>query len=144
MMTSGTDDNMGFYNISKYLHFITQRGIRKSMLIIPQQNYNKFLNLVETLLKNSFFYVMTFDDATINWKQILTLNNSTNVISNDLKFDDFGRIIEHYDLQGKITVNIHAILYLQNINPMGYAPPSRIWIHGNHQRYFFFYWEIAL
>ena len=97
-----TGDNLGFDNISNNLHFVTQRGIRKSTLIMPQENYKNFLNFAETLLKNSFFYLMTFDESTklIKWRQILTMNNSTQVISNDLKFDDYGRIIEYYDLQG--------------------------------------------
>ena len=103
MMDSKTDDNLESYlQIRKHLQFITQRGIRKSTLIMPQENYTNFLNLAETLLKNSFFYLMTFDESTklIKWRQILTMNNSTQVISNDLKFDDYGRIIEYYDLQG--------------------------------------------
>ena len=97
-----TGDNLGFDNISNNLHFVTQRGIRKSTLIMPQENYKNFLNFAETLLKNSFFYLMTFDESTklIKWRQILTMNNSTQVISNDLRFDDYGRIIEYYDLQG--------------------------------------------
>ena len=122
MMDSKTDDNLGSYlQIRKHLQFITQRGIRKSTLIMPQENYTNFLNLAETLLKNSFFYLMTFDESTklIKWRQILTMNNSTQVISNDLKFDDYGRIIEYYDLQG-ITYRKERIEL--NLGVLGFRP----------------------
>ena len=116
-MNSKTDDNLGSYSISKHLQFITQRGIQKSTLIMPQENYTNFLNFAETLLKNSFFYLMTFDESTklIKWRQILTMNNSTQVISNDLKFDDYGRIIEYYDLQGISYQNAKKQFYLRGI-----------------------------
>jgi hypothetical protein len=43
---------------------------------------------------------MTVDANNISkWRQIITFDN-VQVISNDLKFDDLGRIVEDYDLRG--------------------------------------------
>ena len=87
-------------SFEKYFQYIHGRKIQQSILIIGEENYTNYTEALATFRETSFHYLMTVDTNNITkWRQILTFGNDQ-VISNDLKFDDFGRIIEDYDLQG--------------------------------------------
>ena len=87
-------------SFEKYFQYIQGRKIQQSILIIGEENYSNYSEALATFRETSFHYLMTVDANNITkWRQIITFDNGQ-VISNDLKFDDFGIIIEDYDLQG--------------------------------------------
>lgn len=87
-------------SFEKYFQYIHERKIQQSILIVEEENYINYTEALATFSKTSFHYLMTVDANNITkWRQIITFDNGQ-VINNDLKFDDFGIIIEDYDLQG--------------------------------------------
>lgn len=120
------DQEMDFailqFNLSKtehYLNYIHTRKIRRSLIILPSDELEIFLRDVENLMENSYFYLASLhEEKSLKWHFVITLKHSSHVIVNDLIFDEQGRIIEKYDLQGHqiVATSLSWSPYIKNEN----------------------------
>ena len=88
-------------SFEKFLEYNQGRKIQQSIFIIGEENFGNYTEALAMFQKSSLHYLMTVDAYNITkWRQMITFENSPKVIDNELRFDEFGRIIEDYDLQG--------------------------------------------
>ena len=81
------------------LNAIKLRKIRKSLLVIPKQiNDIQLLKELQIMQGNAFFYLAYPGNGKTEFKQIISLSNNTQTIVTDIQFNQFGQIIENYDL----------------------------------------------
>ena len=90
-----------------YLDLLTKTEVMSATLILPQpltSDEKKMILLkLEMLAKNTFFYWIFIegeDSGEIVWNRVITLSNVKQVVTNKLNFNDFGHIVEDYDMQG--------------------------------------------
>ena len=108
-----SNDNLT--NANEIFEMINQRRILKTILVI---NANQRITLhteLGKIMKNSLFFVLLVDNDSnrkYQWKRVLTLNNESKVVTNDLDFDKDGRIIEKYNLEA-----LHLISITQSYEP---------------------------
>ena len=92
---------------NKYLDFIVATKIMSSVVIcIGTEQRERFEEINFELQENSrnaFFYWIGTDRSKleiISWKQILSVKNSKQTLTNEVKFDRHGRIVKQQDMQG--------------------------------------------
>ena len=92
---------------NKYLELIVATKIMSSVVIcIGAQQRERFEEINFALQENSrnaFFYWIGIGGSKLgmmDWKQILSVKNSMQTLSNELKFDRHGRIVKKQDMQG--------------------------------------------
>ena len=90
--------------LNKYFGYIHQRITKRSIFITGEKNIDSFTKILKSFEKSSLFYLMTIESNFTHWRQIITFNDSPKVVSNHLKFNKNGTIIEEYDLQGAEVV----------------------------------------
>ena len=90
-----------FQSLKLELEAIKLRKIRKSLLLIPTPVDE--VSLFEELQKlqgSAFFYLAYPGPEKTEFKQVISLLNNTKTIVSDLRFNQFGHIIEEYNLEG--------------------------------------------
>ena len=108
---------------SEYLHLLTKTKIMSSILVFAEPATPGQVNAIklqmETLTKNTFFYWTWVDNSNTRksiWNRVITMDNVPQVVINELKFNQFGHIVEDYDMQGlhimSTTVSWPPYIYL--------------------------------
>lgn len=88
-------------NIPEILQIAQKRRIQRSILVTPESQLDLVKKHADDLAQNAFIYLLTYENENYKWRQIITMNNSTMAIFNDIQFDELsGRMIENYNLQG--------------------------------------------
>ena len=88
-------------NVEQILNLAQKRKIQRSILILPETKLGLLKEHADDLQQNAFIYLLTYDlNENYQWKQMITMNNSTLSIINDILFDEMGNMIENYNLQG--------------------------------------------
>ena len=84
--------------ILEVLHLNTRL---KSIIVINKSDFTTFKMKAKYFSKNSYFYLLLVSPGpSFVWYDFMILNNVTKTISNKLKFNPSGQIIEDYDLNG--------------------------------------------
>ncbi len=81
---------------------ILNRRILKSILVTKQSNLDCLEQFLQQSKKSSSFYLALeqIQNSPLKWFHFLTLQNSSQVVKNQVTFDDFGRIKKIHNLQG--------------------------------------------
>ena len=92
------DKNKNLQSIFKIIH---QHKIQKSILILNKNNIQSFRQEAEKFGKNAYFYLLEKHKLYVfNWYIVITFNGSFKIITNEIKFNNNGQIIENYNLNG--------------------------------------------
>jgi hypothetical protein len=90
-----------------YLELISITKIRSSIFVIVEPLENNVVQEIRKLLskisENVYFYLLYTEETSeprIMWEKLITLKHNPQVVSNELHFDSFGRMVEEYDMQG--------------------------------------------
>ena len=90
-----------------YLDLLTKTEVMSSTLILPEvltsDQKKMIMSKLEKLAKSTFFYWAFPEDkhsGKIVWNRVITLVNVKQVVTNKLNFNQFGHIVEDYDMQG--------------------------------------------
>ena len=83
------------------LESIKSRKIKKSLLLIPSQvDEERMMKKLQELKGNAFFYLAYPGSTKTKFKQVISLSDNDQTIISDIEFNQFGFIIEDYNLQG--------------------------------------------
>ena len=106
------------------LSFIKTRKIKKSLLLIPRQiNETLLMTKLQDLKGNAFFYLAYPGITETKFKQVISLADTERVVVSDIEFNQFGHVIEEYNLQG-INIASYSLswapyLALKDCNSLG-------------------------
>ena len=75
---------------------------QKTIIAIAEARVDEFLKIEKNFGKNSYFYLMTYDEKANNfqWYTFITLLQSKDVIMNLIHFNENGAAIENFDMKG--------------------------------------------
>lgn len=75
---------------------------QKTIIAIPETRVEEFKAVEKGFGKNSYFYLMTYDEKKDNfkWHTFMTFHHSNDIIMNPIHFDENGFANEDYDMQG--------------------------------------------
>ena len=84
------------------LEKISNQKRQKAILVIQDEDLENFKFQLTTFGKNSFFYLLVTNDesTSVSWHKVITLTDYSDFIMNEIIFDDYGRVVESYDLNG--------------------------------------------
>ena len=99
------------FNINAWDHYVSivsQTRVRSGILVIVEpvliNHEDVILTKLQTYSENSYFYMVykrqRQEDNSSNWDKVITLRNYYHPIINPIEFDNFGRMITKYDLNG--------------------------------------------
>ena len=78
---------------------IQKRRVQKSLLLIPNEiNEVVLLDELQMITGNAFFYVAYPSEDVVKFKQVIILSNNSRASVTDVTFNQFGHIIENYNL----------------------------------------------
>ena len=90
-----------------YLELIAKTKIKSSIFVIlepiTKSEIQKLSDYLSQMSENVYFYLCYIEDITdpsLEWRQFITLKHNPQVVSNEVHFQQSGRIIEKYDMQG--------------------------------------------
>ena len=89
-----------------YVSIVSQTKVKSGILVIVEpisiNHEDVILTKLQTFSENSYFYMVykRQDDNSSNWNKVITLRNYYHSIINPIEFDNFGRMITKYDLNG--------------------------------------------
>ena len=90
-----------------YLRLISKTKIKTSIFVIIQPITKADIIIIKDSLslisENVYFYLCYIENRSEpmpEWKKILTLKHDSQVVSNEVRFDRSGKMIEEYNMQG--------------------------------------------
>ena len=91
-----------------YLSIVSQTKIKSGILVIVEpisiHHEDAILTRLQNFSENSYFYMVykrqRQENNSSNWDKVITLRNYYHPIINPIEFDNFGRMITKYDLNG--------------------------------------------
>ena len=120
-ISNGPESTTEFDNA---LESIKLRKIKKSLLLITGQvDENQLMAKLQELQGNAFFYLIYPGSTKTNFKQIISLSHTQHTIVSDIKLNQFGFIMEDYNLQGinivSYTLSWAPFFVLEDCNDFG-------------------------
>ena len=96
------------YSWDYYLSILSQTKVKSGILVIVESisinHEDLIIDKLQTFSENSYFYMLykrlRQEDNSSNWDKVITIRNYYHPIINPIEFDNFGRIITKYDLNG--------------------------------------------
>ena len=97
VIIKGPEDEFEFL-----LEKISNHRRQEAILVIQDKDLENFKVQLTSFGKNSFFYLLVTNNesTSISWYKILTLTDYSHFIMNEIIFDEYGRVVESYDLKG--------------------------------------------
>ena len=87
------------------LKAIQMRKIQKSFLLISNEvDENLLLNELQVIEGNAFFYLAYRFQNGVKLKQVVSLSNNSKSSVTDIAFNQFGHIIENYNMNVRISI----------------------------------------
>ena len=96
------------YAWGHYISIMSQTKVKSGILVIVEpisiDHEDLIISKLQTFGENSYFYIaykrQRQEDNSSNWDKVITLRNYYHPIINPIEFDNFGRMITKYDLNG--------------------------------------------
>ena len=97
------NESLDFQSILKI--FNTRRP-KKSILVVDSTELEDFKMAAMNFKQNSYFYLLVHkSESDIEWYTLRTLYNEAQFLMNEIDFDSMGRVIENFDMKGKLILN---------------------------------------
>ena len=85
--------------------FNTRRP-KKSILVVDSTELEDFKMAAMNFKQNSYFYLLVHkSESDIEWYTLRTLYNEAQFLMNEINFDSMGRVVENFDMKGKLILN---------------------------------------
>ena len=90
------------HELAETLRLTSFHKRQKTILAIPKGKVEKFRKVANKFGKNSYFYLMTYDETEKNndWFSFMTFYHTFDIVMNRIRFMKNGIAIEDYDMQG--------------------------------------------
>ena len=87
------------------LKIFNTRRPKKSILVVDSTELEDFKMSAMNFKENSYFYILVHQsESNFEWYTLRTLYNEAQFLMNEIDFDYMGRVIENFDMKGKLVL----------------------------------------